>query len=249
MTGRRRQRLMDRHRRVALIAGVVSAVLAVGACDPAAIVPTTSPSPSAGGVSSPDQAMAAVRARTPLFDGLERKDPNLIGQGSWWDAPQGIDSYPITVQVGWGDCQAGCIDRHTWTWDVGLDGSTAFGREEGSPLTDDVLAGLQGQSRSQGIGGRVTAGPTCPVERPNDPTCAARMVGNATLVVTDASGTEVARFVTDGSGLFRLALDPGEYTVQASQVEALMGTPGPATVEVRQGAETWLDVTYDTGIR
>ena len=75
------------------------------------------------------------------------------------------------------------------------------------------------------------------------------MVAGATLVVADGGGTEVARFTTDGSGLFRVALQPGEYTVQASPVEGLMGTPGPATAEVQGGAETWLDLDYDTGIR
>jgi len=241
-----RQLHMRRGRRLAIGLGLAGLTLALGACDPAAIHTTASPSPT--GVSNADEAMAAVRARSPLFDGIERRDPNLIGQGSWWDAQSGIDSWLVTVQVGWGDCQAGCIDRHTWTYDV-MGGEATFAMEDGSPLADDVLAGLQGASRSQGIGGWATAGPTCPVERPNDPSCAPRMVSSARLRVQDAAGKDVATFTTDGSGLFRLVLDPGEYTVEASPVGGLMGTPGPATVEVRQGAETWLDVTYDTGIR
>ena len=67
--------------------------------------------------------------------------------------------------------------------------------------------------------------------------------------MSDGGGAEVARFTTDGSGLFRIALPPGEYTVEASPVEGLMGTPGPATAEVQAAAETWLDLAYDTGIR
>lgn len=245
MTTPGRQRPM-RRRRLWLGVGLAAIVLALGACNPIAVL--TSPQPSSVETDSAEAAMAAVRARSPLFDGIGRKDPNVIGQGSWWDATAGTDSWIVTVVVGWGDCPSGCIDRHTWTYDV-MGGAAVFGSEEGTPLSDDVLAGLQAQSTSQGIGGWATAGPTCPVERPNDPACGPRMVATATLVVRDAAGKAVTRFTTDGSGLFRMVLDAGEYTVEASPVTGLMGTPGPSTVEVHQGNETWLDLAYDTGIR
>jgi hypothetical protein len=236
--------------RAATSIGIAVIVLLIAGCGsggPTLPAGSTAPAPSAI-VTSADEAMAAVRARSPLFDGLQRKDPKLIGQGSWWDAQEAPDSWLVTVQVGWGDCQAGCIDRHTWTFHV-MGGDAAFASEEGTPLADDVLASLQAASRSQGIGGWAVAGPTCPVQRANDPACALHMVAFATLTVKDAAGTNVATFTTDGSGLFRIVLDPGEYTVDASAVDGLMGTPGPATAEVRASAETWLDVTYDTGIR
>ena len=207
--------------------------------------PTTTPI----SVASEEAAMAVVRGRSPLFDGIERKNPDLIGQGSWWDAKAVEGGWRVTVEVGWGDCPAGCIDRHTWTWDVSPDGRTAFGGETGTPLADQVLAGLQNASRVQGLGGWAIAGPACPVERPGDPACAARMVEGAALSVKNAAGVEVARFTTDGSGLFRIPLAPGEYGVDAAPVEGLMGTPGPATVTVDEGNEAWLDVAYDTGIR
>jgi hypothetical protein len=228
---------------------VAAGILAVLAAACAASGPATSPAPSNPGVTGPDSAMAAVRARSPLFDGIERKDPNKIGQGSWWDAPAGGNGWRVTVEVGWGDCQAGCISRHDWTWDVAADGSTAWVGEQGAQLDDQVLNQLQAASTAQGVGGWAFAGPTCPVERPGDSACARRMVGGAVLVVTGADGKEVARFTTDGSGLFRVHLDPGEYTVQAAPVQGLMGTPGPATAEVQAGKEVWLDVAYDTGIR
>jgi len=75
------------------------------------------------------------------------------------------------------------------------------------------------------------------------------MVGGAALVVRGTGDTEVARFTTDGSGLFRIALPPGDYTLEADPVEGYMRAPGPAPFTVTGGAETWLDVPYDTGIR
>lgn len=223
------------------IAAVLTAVLA--ACG------SSQPSATSTTVASPDDAMAAVRARSPLFDGLDRRDPDLVGQGSWWDAEAVDGGWRVTVEVGWGDCEAGCIDRHRWAWTVDTAARTAFEGETGPPLPDPVLAGLEAASRAQGLGGWAVAGPTCPVAQPDDPACGRRMVGNATLVVSNAAGVEVARFTTDGSGLLRVPLAPGEYGVDAQPVEGLLGTPGPATVTVAEGAETWLDLAYDTGIR
>ncbi len=223
--------------------------LLVAACSGSA----STPGPATG-VDSADTAMAAIRARSPLFDGIEKQDPDLIGQGSWWQA-EALDAgsppagWRVTVEVGWGDCPAGCIDRHTWTWDVAQDGATTFIAEGGSVLVEDVLAGLRAASTSTGVGGWATGGPTCPVERPGDPACAPRMVGGAELVVRDAGGVDTTRFTTDGSGLFRIVLPPGDYSVEASPVEGFMGTPGPLPFTVAQDAETWLDVPYDTGIR
>jgi hypothetical protein len=211
--------------RIALAA--VAALLSVLAAACAATGTGTSPAPSNPGVADAASAMAAVRARSPLFDGIDQKDSNKIGQGSWWDAQAGANGWRVTVEVG----------------------SLAFVGEQGAQLDDPVLAQLQAASTAQGVGGWAFAGPTCPVERPGDSACGKRMVGGAVLVVTGADGREVARFTTDGSGLFRVHLDPGEYTVQASPVQGLMGTPGPATAEVQAGDEVWLDVAYDTGIR
>ncbi|HEY4753783.1 MAG TPA: hypothetical protein VIH37_10885, partial [Candidatus Limnocylindrales bacterium] len=71
----------------------------------------------------------------------------------------------------------------------------------------------------------------------------------AVLVVKNAGGTEVARFTTDGSGLYRIALAPGAYTVEPQPVAGLMGTPAPQPVTVTPGKLAGLDIAYDTGIR
>src|SRR4051794_1177073 len=76
---------------------------------------------------------------------------------------------------------------------------------------------------SSGIGGSVTAGPTCPVEKvPADPSCAPRHVGAAGLVVRNVSGVEVAHTTTGSDGTFFVALPPGSYVVAPQPVEGLM---------------------------
>lgn len=221
-------------------------------------------SPSATGQSSPggtahpgatpigtaDAAFAAVRARSPWFDGIGQKNPDVIGQAAWWEATAAAgDAWAVTVSVGWGDCQAGCIDHHAWQWLVAPDGATTFQSETGSPLPDGAAAGLGAAARTSGIGGVVRAGPTCPVQRPGDSACADRAVSGAVLVIKDAGGAEVARFTTDGSGLFRIDLAPGDYTLEPRPVPTAMGVAPPQQVTVVAGRLTLLDVGYDTGIR
>ena len=100
-----------------------------------------------------------------------------------------------------------------------------------------------------GVAGRVTAGPTCPVERPGDPACAPRIVAGAVLLVTGPGGAEVAKATTDATGAFRVGLGPGDYVLVPQPVEGLMGTAAAAPFTVVDGSLTPLDVSYDTGIR
>jgi hypothetical protein len=250
---------------------LVLSVLALGACtgsgaSPAASVtvgppssspvlsPSSAPSaqPGASGatVTSAEAAFAAVQARSPWFDGVKQKDPSLIGQASWWRATPSTDgAWTVTVDIGWGDCQAGCIDHHVWVWQVASDGLVTLQSETGSALSADQGAALAGTSSVSGIGGEITAGPTCPVERPGDSACGPRPVTGAVLVVKDGSGQEVARFTTDASGLFRIDLAPGTYTMAAQPVAGILGTPGPQQVTVSDGKLTTATLGYDTGIR
>jgi hypothetical protein len=223
----------------------------VGGCGGPGLAPATIDSAT---VDTPEAAAAAIQARTPVFDAVGPIKADTAGQDRWWEATPLDAAVPptgwtVTFTAGWGDCEAGCIDRHSWTWRVTRVGTVTFVSEEGSVLTDDVLAGLHATAKGPGVGGRVTAGPTCPVERPGDPACAPRMVAGADLVVRGDAGAEIARLTTDGSGLFRLGLEPGEYTLEPQPVEGFMGTAQPTPFTVKVGELTWLDVAYDTGIR
>lgn len=215
--------------RAALLATTL--VLALTACGGA---------PAASG---PTDAAAAARlalGEQPRFAGIGPIDPNLIGQAAWYEVTETDDGWKVMIRIGWGDCPAGCINEHRWTYAVDRDGKVDLLGEVGDDLPD-----------ATGVHGTVTAGPTCPVERdPPDPACTARPVAGAVLVFAGADGTEVARVTSAADGTFSVELAPGAYRVTPEPVDGLMGTPAPMDVEVEAGQPmTELQVSYDTGIR
>lgn len=115
----------------------------------AAATPTPSPAPSirptptpvAAPVKTPADAATRVIASDPLFDGAMEQSSELIGASKWWTATEAAaGGYTVVLTVGWGDCPAGCIDRHVWTFDVKADGSVALVSETGEPVPS-VLPG------------------------------------------------------------------------------------------------------------
>jgi hypothetical protein len=94
------------------------------------------------------------------------------------------------------------------------------------------------------------AGPVCPVETdPPSPECAPQPVGSATIVVTDATGDEVARGTTGSDGVVGFDVAPGELTVVPQPVEGLVGTASTIGVTLSAGQTLWVAVDYDTGVR
>jgi Carboxypeptidase regulatory-like domain len=97
-----------------------------------------------------------------------------------------------------------------------------------------------------GAYGYVTAGPTCPVERPDQP-CLPRPV-SAHIQAQDPSGSDVAGTDSDSSGRYRLVLPPGTYTLTATAGTAYPRCQ-PAHVTVNVGLPSRADISCDTGIR
>jgi hypothetical protein len=163
------------------------------------------------------------------------------------------DGFEVVVRIGWGDCPAGCIDEHTWTYQVARDGAVGFVGEQGPAVPSDVIGGTGGNpgGGQLGVSGRVAAGPVCPVMRnPPDPACADRPVVGAVLVVTDDAGREVARGSSDANGDFAIPLQPGRYVLTPQPVEGLMGTAQPVDFTIGDaGTPITFDIAYDTGIR
>jgi hypothetical protein len=221
----------DMRSRIRLAMAALVIVLALAAC-------AASP-----GASGPIDGAAAARlalAQQARFAGIGPLDDTLIGQAAWYEATTTDDGWQVVIRIGWGDCPAGCINEHRWTYAVGRDASVELIHEEGDALPD-----------ATGVRGTVTSGPTCPVEtQPPDPACAARPVAGAVLVLTNAAGAEVGRVASAADGTFTVELAPGVYHLTAQPVEGLMGTPEPLDVEVEAGQPmTELQVSYDTGIR
>jgi hypothetical protein len=124
----------------------VAAVLLVGACSAGGGAPSPStepaptPTPIAVDIATPDDAAALVIATDPRFAGTIKLDPNLIGASRWWEsAPLGGGGFRITVTIGWGDCPAGCISRHLWTYQVTADGQVSLESQSGDPLPEGSI--------------------------------------------------------------------------------------------------------------
>ena len=226
-------------------------VLLGAGCAAASTDPSPTPPPLPVPVTTPEQAVARVILAEPRLTGIAPRNPDAIGQASWYEvAPaSGVGAFVVTVRIGWGDCPAGCIDQHVWHYAVAPDGAVSIVSEEGVAVPDDAWPSPAGAGQT-GVGGVVTAGPVCPVEKnPPDPACAPRPVDGAILLFRDAAGKEVARTTTAVDGTFFADLPGGFYVVVPQPVKGLLGTPGPQAVTVTDGAAVRLALGYDTGIR
>ena len=226
------------------------ATLVVIGCAGAAGSPTGS-TPPGPAVTTPAQAVAQVIAAEPRLTGIQPFDTGLIGQSSWFtvEPASGVGAFLVTVRVGWGDCEAGCIDEHGWVYAVTPDGGVRVVNETGPAVPDDAWPSPNGAGET-GIRGVALAGPVCPVETvPPDPNCAARPVAGAVILVRDGSGSEVARVTTGPDGDFFVPLPAGPYVLEPQPVDGYMGTAPPVEVSVQDGIAAEVQVDYDTGIR
>jgi hypothetical protein len=122
-----------RLRGVCLAAAVALAGCAVGGA--AASSSPGLPTLPAAPVLSPEDAAARVIATDKRFAGATELDPSVIGASKWWRAtPTSDGGYTIAITLGSGDCPAGCISQHTWTFTVTADGSVTKTGESGDPL-------------------------------------------------------------------------------------------------------------------
>ena len=99
---------------------------------------------------------------------------------------------------------------------------------------------------ASGVTGRVTAGPTCPVERPDEP-CADKPV-ETTLHLLRKDGSVAATGKSSSDGSFRMIVAPGSYRLVADWPSRIGGC-GPVEVTVEYGRFTYTEVSCDTGIR
>ena len=239
-------------RRLPLLVAFAVALL-VAACGTSAgasptPAPTSTPVPTPSTVESAEAAWARVLGVEPRFGGMAARDRDLIGQSAWHEIVADGTAWSVSVFIGWGDCMAGCIDRHVWVYSVAHDGTVTAVSDQGPAVPDSAWTSPSGSGKT-GIYVTAWAGPVCPVVRPGEPGCAPRLVAGATVVIRDAAGTEVARSATDETGHAFIELPAGAYLVEAGPVEGLMGTPGAFEIDVPPAGEAVATLDYDTGIR
>jgi len=217
--------------------------------------PSASPSLGGGPVTTGEEAVARVVALEPRLGGITKRDPELIGQANWYEiAPaSGVGAFLVTVRVGWGDCQAGCIGEHTWVYAVMPDGSVALQSEGGGTVPGDAWPSPgAGGGGDTGTGIRITAtsGPTCPVETvPPDPACAARPVPGITVVIQSSTNDFGTKAELDATGSVFVETPPGIYLVTAADAAGFMSMPELQKVEVVAGQVASVTLSFDTGIR
>ena len=97
-----------------------------------------------------------------------------------------------------------------------------------------------------GVRGIVAAGPTCPVERPDDP-CPSKPLA-VHLLAIGADGTTVAETDSAADGTYEMVLPPGHYTLRAETGAVFPSCPD-TQVTVSAGAHARRRHRCDTGIR
>jgi len=127
-----------------LFALLISIALSAAACSSGSspsVAPVesrgASPAPSAAGpVTTEADAVARVVEQEPRFAGITKRDPDLIGQASWYEVAPAREAggLVVTIRVGWGDCPSGCIEEHTWVYAVAPDGAVTLQSEGGTDV-------------------------------------------------------------------------------------------------------------------
>jgi hypothetical protein len=93
-------------------------------------------------IDSPAEAHQAVLAAGAPFEDFVFLDGGLIGASQYFEVkgdPGSGATWVVVYTYGWGDCQAGCISRHTFVYLVDpVTGDATFDRQEGDALPADA---------------------------------------------------------------------------------------------------------------
>ena len=110
-------------------------------------------------IDTPAEAHEAVLATGAPFDDFVFLDGGLIGASQYFEVKSDLGSgatWVVTYTHGWGDCQAGCISRHTFVYLVDpVTGDATFDRQEGDALPADAPESLRFIEALGGVPGGV----------------------------------------------------------------------------------------------
>jgi hypothetical protein len=157
-------------------------------------------------IATPEDAHAAVLAAGGPFDEFTYNDGALIGATKYYDVKGESGSAATWIVIytyGWNDCEAGCINGHSFVYQVDpLTGAATFDSHQGDVLPADApaalvaLTGRSGGATPEPEWRTVTGEPTaCPegITEPNAPI---------------SSDTALPCLLPDGS-LFPMVLEDG----------------------------------------
>jgi len=192
---------------LALLLAAVAPVVAADESPAPEVVPYLAPEYSGTlPIATPEDAHAAVLAAGGPFADFSLNDGALIGADKYYDVKGDPGSSAIWIVVytyGWNDCLAGCINGHSFVYQVDpLTGTATFDSHRGDELPADApdelvaLAGRSGGATPEPEWRTVTGEPTaCPegITEPNAPI---------------SSDTALPCLLPDGS-LFPMVLEDG----------------------------------------
>ena len=157
-------------------------------------------------IATPEDAHAAVLAAGGPFDEFTYNDGALIGATKYYDVKGesgSAASWIVVYTYGWNDCEAGCINAHSFVYQVDpLTGAATFDSHQGDVLPADAPAALVALTgRSGGVVPEpewrtVTGEPTACPEGITEPDAAI------------SSDTALPCLLPDGS-LFPMVLEDG----------------------------------------
>lgn len=157
-------------------------------------------------IATPEDAHAAVLAAGGPFDEFTYNDGALIGATKYYDVKGDAGSAAIWIVVytyGWNDCEAGCINGHSFVYQVDpLTGAATFDSHQGDVLPADApaalvaLTGRSGGATPEPEWRTVTGEPTACPEGITEPDAAI------------SSDTALPCLLPDGS-LFPMVLEDG----------------------------------------
>jgi len=98
-------------------------------------------------IDTPAEAHQAVLNAGAPFEDFVFLDSGLIGASQYFEVkgePGNGAAWVVVYTYGWGDCQAGCISRHTFVYLVDpVSGDATFDRQEGDALPADAPEALR----------------------------------------------------------------------------------------------------------
>jgi len=107
------------------------------------------------------------------------------------------------------------------------------------------------EAKTGTISGRVTMGPTCPVERvPPEPGCAPKPLATS-INIREVGKQKISKTIqSDSSGAFKTALSVGSYELETfNNNGAILPRCEKVTVLVKEDQNSIVDISCDTGIR